>query len=81
MYLLQTQRDYTEIADGSDTNFDAYPIVLVVVGVFLLILGTMGFVGAVCGNKVLGRILLFLVRCNTCMYIMYCLIFSSTFGI
>lgn len=66
--LLQTQRDYTNIADGSDTNFDAYPIVLVVVGVFLLALGTMGLIGVLCGNKVFGRVLLFLVRCDTCMH-------------
>ena len=60
---LQTDdRDYTEIVDGSDTNFDAYPIVLIVIGSFILILGAMGIVGALCGDKVLGRILLFVVR-------------------
>ena len=68
MYLpLQTRdRDYTNIGDGSDTNYNAYPIVLVVAGSLILILGAVGFLGAICGNKALGRILLFFVR-----YIMY----------
>lgn len=62
-FLLQTRdRDYTNIADGSDTNYDAYPIVLVVAGCLILGLGLMGLLGAICGDKMLGRVILFLVR-------------------
>ena len=61
--LLQTvDTEYTDIADGSDTNFNAYPIVLIVVGCFILILGAVGFLGALCGDKKVGRVLLFVVR-------------------
>lgn len=56
---LTRDRDYTNIGDGSDTNYNAYPIVLVVAGSLILILGAVGFLGAICGNKALGRILLF----------------------
>ena len=61
--LLQTvDTEYTDIADGSDTNFNAYPILLIVVGCFILILGAVGFLGALCGDKAVGRVLLFVVR-------------------
>ena len=61
--------DYTDIADGSDTNFDVFPIILIVVGVVILGLGLMGCLGAMCGNKGIGRCLLGFVRCDAYMYI------------
>jgi len=55
-------QSHTDIADGSDTNYDAYPIVLIVVGSLVIVLGAMGFLGAICGKKIIGRVLLFFVR-------------------
>jgi len=57
-----TDRDYTNIADDDDTNIDAYPIVLIVAGCFILILGLAGFGGAVCAANMLGRFILMIVR-------------------
>jgi len=62
-FLLQaTDRDYTSIADDDDTNIDAYPIVLIVIGSFIIILGGAGFGGAVCATKMIGRGILMIVR-------------------
>jgi len=63
IFLFQaTDRDYTSIADDDDTDIDAYPIVLIVVGSFVIILGGAGFGGAVCATKKMGRIILMIVR-------------------
>ena len=61
-FLLQaTDRDYTSIADDDDTNIDAYPIVLIVVGSVIIILGGTGFGGAICGAKKVCRVILMIV--------------------
>ena len=62
-FLLQaTDRDYTSIADDDDTNIDAYPIVLIVVGSFIIILGGAGFGGTICATKMICRAVLMIVR-------------------
>ncbi|XP_065903189.1 tetraspanin-6-like [Dysidea avara] len=58
IWAAATDRDYTSIADDDDTNIDAYPIVLIVVGSVIIILGGTGFGGAICGAKKVCRVIL-----------------------
>ena len=60
-------RQYFEIADGS-TQFSNVTVLLIVIGVFILIIGAIGTVGAICASRVFGRITLGLVRENSYLH-------------
>jgi len=55
---------YFVIADGS-TQFSSVTVFLIIIGVFILIIGAIGTVGAVFASTVFGRITLGFVRENS----------------
>ncbi len=53
-------KKYFEIADVKD-EFNQITVLMIVVGVFILIVGAVGAVGALFGSYVFGRVVLVLV--------------------
>ena len=62
LFCSQVHGDsYLEITDNPAT-YEQIPILLIVVGIFVLLLGTVGVVGGLFANTIAGRIMLGLVR-------------------
>ena len=55
------EKRYFEISDNED-EFTQVSVLMIVVGVFVMIVGVVGTVGAIFGGYLFGRIVLGLVR-------------------
>ena len=64
--------DYLDISSNTE-QITQIPILLIVVGVFVLLLGVVGTIGAIFAGTIGGRIILGLVSCH--MHVCVCVLF------
>ena len=62
--------DSLDISDDTD-YITQIPILLIIVGVFVLLLGVVGTIGAIFAGTIGGRIILGLVSCHVHVYVLF----------